>query len=176
MVDAQGKEMKNHGSRKITLDLGPAMIQEEFYASDVGAPLISLGRLLKKGWSLDHRNGLLHLCNDPEEIEVPVSFRRNSLVVDARVFMVRDDEVKDPEEECVRATKEGRIIVQPHFNIHGLSPGWNFLDCGDPCILKRDKVRLDPSDDMSVHLWKYRTTLVFRQEAWARSPWKTWRT
>ena len=95
MMDAQGGIMPNFGSRCVTLDLGQACVQEVFHASDVDAPLLSLGRL---GWSLAHRNNMLHLCNDKEEVEIPVSFKRNSLVVDAQVFAVQDHGAPEPEE------------------------------------------------------------------------------
>ncbi|OLP98193.1 hypothetical protein AK812_SmicGene19338 [Symbiodinium microadriaticum] len=75
MMDAQGGLMANLGSRRVTMDLGQACVQEVFHASDVDVPLLSLGRLLKKGWSLEHRSNMLHLCNDGEGVEILVSFK-----------------------------------------------------------------------------------------------------
>ena len=91
MRDAQGQVMPNLGTRMVSLDLGPACIQERFHASSVGTPLLSLGRLLRKGWSLSHRNNTLCLCF--EDVSVPVSFRRNSLVVEATVHNVEASEM-----------------------------------------------------------------------------------
>ena len=172
MMDAQGGVMPNFGSRTITLDLGQACFQEVFHASDVDAPLLSLGRLLKKGWSLAHRNNMLHLCNDAEEVEIPVSFKRNSLIVDAQVFAVQamepsqgpgEDSFQNSssagDEPRVQALDKPRIIVQTSYNIHAQGPEWNFLECGDPCVLTWGKVRHDPSDVVGIHLWQYRTTL-----------------
>ena len=168
MMDAQGGIMPNFGSRCVTLDLGQACVQEVFHASDVDAPLLSLGRLLKKGWSLAHRNNMLHLCNDEEEVEIPVSFMRNSLVVDAQVFAVQDRGDPEPEEEeaKVQALDQPRIIAQTTYNIHAQGPDWEFLECGDPCVLTRGKARYDPSAMLGIHLWKYRTTLAFRSGEW----------
>ena len=45
--------------RTVSLDLGQAVLQEKFYASSVATPLLSLGRLLRKGWNLEHRNNML---------------------------------------------------------------------------------------------------------------------
>ena len=94
--DAQGNSMPCQGSRLITLDLGPICVQEQFYASAVSTPLMSLGRLLRQGWSVEQRHGNLCLCNIPEEVEIPISFKRNSLVVQASVHMVQtsDEAVK----------------------------------------------------------------------------------
>ena len=133
---------------------------------DVDAPLLLLGCLLKKSWSLAHRNNILHLCNDEEEVEIPVSFKRNSLVVDAQV-LVQDWEAPEPEEEAkVQALDQPRIVVQTVYNIHAQGSEWKFLECGDPCVLTRGKACYDPSSMLDIHLWKYRTTLAFRNGEW----------
>ena len=166
MLDAQGGLMANFGSRSITLDLGQAYVEEVFHASDVDVPLLSLGRLLKKGWSLAHRSNMLHLCHDGEGVEIPVSFNRNSLVVDAQVYAVRDQGIQEIETK-VQALDQPRITVQTAYDIHSQGPEWNFLDgCGDPCLLTRGKARHDPSDVLGVHLWQFRTTLAFRDGEW----------
>ena len=92
-----GQVMPNLGTRMVSLDLGPACIQERFHASSVGTPLLSLGRLLRKGWSLSHRNNTLCLCF--EDVSVPVSFRRNSLVAEATVHNVEASEMS-PIPDC----------------------------------------------------------------------------
>ena len=167
MMDAQGGIMQNFGSRFVTLDLGQACAQEVFHAPDVDAPLLSLGRLLKNGWSLAHRNNMLHLCNDEEEVEIPVSFKRNSLVVDAQVFAVQDRGTPEPEEEAkVQALDQPQIVVQTTHNTQAQGPEWEFLECGDPCFLTRGKARYDPSSMLGIQLWKYRTTLAFRNGEW----------
>ena len=160
MLDAQGRLMANHGSKNIVLDFGPACIQDEFYASDVHAPLLSLGRLLRRGWSLDHKDGILCLCHAVEAVTIPVSFKKNSLVVDAQVMMVRGEV---PE---VRPVKESRIVVHAGFDLHARGAEWSFLDCGDPCAKRLSTTRVDPSSDMGVHLWQYRTTLIYRYGEW----------
>ena len=160
-------------------DAYEACFQEVFHASDVDAPLLSLGRLLKKGWSLAHRNNMMHLCNDAEEVEIPVSFKRNSLIVDAQMFAVQamepsqgpgEDSFQNSslagDEPRVQALDQPRIIVQTSYNIHAQGPEWNFLECGDPCVLTWGKARHDPSDVVGIHLWQYRTTLVFRNGEW----------
>ena len=112
MLDAKGRLMANHGSKNIVLDFGPACIQDKFYASDVHAPLLSLGVLLRRGWSLDHKDGILCLCHAVEAVTIPVSFKKNSLVVDAQIMMVQDEV---PE---VRPVRESRIVVHAGFDLH----------------------------------------------------------
>ena len=52
--------MKNFESRFLTLDFGPAVVQDEFFASAVHAPLVSLGKMSRQGWTLEHRSD--NLC------------------------------------------------------------------------------------------------------------------
>ena len=178
MRDAQGQVMPNLGTRMVSLDLGPACIQERFHASSVGTPLLSLGRLLRKGWSLSHRNNTLCLCF--EDVSVPVSFRRNSLVVEATVHNVEASEMS-PIPDCtdepsvpdeVRPLLEGRrAYVKFDFDPQTLSASevaerdphgrrWTFLPTGAPACLSRGMSFVDPSSMMNLELWKYRTTAV----------------
>ena len=178
MRDAQGQVMPNLGTRMVSLDLGPACIQERFHASSVGTPLLSLGRLLRKGWSLSHRNNTLCLCF--EDVSVPVSFRRNSLVVEATVHNVEASEMS-PIPDCtdepgvpdeVRPLLEGRrAYVKFDFDPQALSASeaaerdpqgrrWTFLPTGAPACLSQGMNFVDPSSMMNLELWKYRTTAV----------------
>ena len=162
-----------------------AVLQEKFYASSVATPLLSLGRLLRKGWNLEHRNNMLCLCFD--DVAVPVSFRRNSLVVEATVHNVAATEMSPitevPEEprppEEVRPLVEGRCnYVTFDFNPDALSTSeageldphgrrWTFfLPTGDPVCLSVGLNFVDPSAMMNVELWKYRTTAVKIAERW----------
>ena len=86
-------------------------------------------------------------------------------MVDAQVFAVRKQGDQKIEAK-VQALGESRIIVQTTYDIHAQGPEWSFLECGDPCFLTRGKARHDPSNVLGVQLWKYRTTLAFRDNEW----------
>ena len=101
-------------SRVITLDLGPICVQEQFYASAVSTPLMSLGRLLRQGWSIEQRQGSLCLCNAPEEVEIPISFKRNSLVVQASVHMVQTSDM-DVKPVVAKPGGGNRVLVKLNF-------------------------------------------------------------
>ena len=97
MRNAQGPVRPNLGTRLVTIDLGRACIQQEqFHASSVCSPLLSLERLLCNGRSLSHRNNMLCLRF------IPVSFRKNSLMVEVTVhhFSVNSDMSPIPEPEA----------------------------------------------------------------------------
>ncbi|CAE7834903.1 RE2 [Symbiodinium sp. CCMP2592] len=185
MRDAQGREMPNLGTRNVSLDLGQAVLHERFHASSVATPLLSLGRLLRKGWSLNHRNNMLCLCF--EDVAVPVSFRRNSLVVEATVHNVEASDMSPIIEEVVeepssplevRPLLEGRRHYAAFdFNPDALSTSeageldprgrrWLFLPTGDPVCLSVGLNFVDPSAMMNTALWKFRTTVVKIAERW----------
>ena len=177
MLDAQGVEMPSLGTRLITLDMGPACIQERFHASTVGSPLLSLGRLLKQGWTLDHRSNMLCLCN--EEVAVPVNFKKNSLTVQASVFAVNMSPIESHQERPdepltshVRPLLEGKrtfveFAVDPETWSAGeegktdaLGHQWKFMPNGDPFCLCDSTLHVSPAPVMSIDRWKYRTTAV----------------
>ncbi|CAE6963910.1 unnamed protein product [Symbiodinium sp. CCMP2592] len=185
MRDAQGREMPNLGTRNVSLDLGQAVLHERFHASSVATPLLSLGGLLRKGWSLNHRNNMLCLCF--EDVAVPVSFPRNSLVVEATVHNVEasdmspiveevTEEPRPPEE--VRPLLEGRRHYATFdFNPVAISTSeageldpngrrWTFLPTGDPVCLSVGLNFVDPSAMMNTALWNFRTTAVKIAESW----------
>ena len=165
MQDAQGNSMPCQGSRLITLDLGPICVQEQFYASAVSTPLMSLGRLLRQGWSVEQRHGNLCLCNVPEEVEIPISFKRNSLVVQASVHMVQtSDEAVKP--VVSHPGGANRVVVEVNFPFDHVDGQWGFLACGDPAFMTTGRTFIDPSPKMGIHLWKYRTTLIQIGEQW----------
>ena len=177
MRDAQGGEMPSLGTRLITLDMGPACIQERFHASTVGSPLLSLGRLLKQVWTLDHRNNTLCLCN--EDVAVPVNFKKNSLTVQASVFAVNMSPIEpqqdQPDETLtshVRPLLEGkRTFVEFATDPDTWSAGeegktdelghqWKFMLNGDPFCLCDSTLHVSPAPLMGIDRWKYRTTVV----------------
>ena len=142
MRDAQGRDTPHLGSHLVTLDFGPACIQESFHASSVSTPLLSLERLLKQGC-----NNLLCLCC--EDVAIPVSFRRNSLVVEASIYAVQEPSLPSPSAgpEAFRPLTEGkRIFAKLSFDPDELASrggghrdalgrGWHFEAGRDPlCV------------------------------------------
>ena len=185
MTDAQGNRMQNFGSRFLTLDFGPAVVQDEFFASAVHAPLVSLGKMIRQGWTLEHRSDNLCLVN--EDAEIPVSFRRNSLVVRAQVFAVNDFSMQAGIEHDGQGCISGSYQVQPvmkgrttvlfnfdpeHYQSEMPSKRdargrvWYFSPSGDPYCVSTGREFVDPTTVMSASVWKFRTTIVKVAEQW----------
>ena len=59
------------------------VIKEKFAVANVNAIIISLGRLLRAGWSLRTNNSKHYLYNGEDDVEIKL--RRNTMVVPAVV-------------------------------------------------------------------------------------------
>ena len=120
LLDAQGACVPHHGQRKLHLDLGDTVVEEDFAATSVEGPLLSLGRLFRQGWELKcNREGpgkqiTSFLCYG-DEVRIPVFYKRNSPCVRAWVRAV--------EAPSVRA-----VSIQLQFEPQNLAQGWQFLE------------------------------------------------
>ena len=161
--DAQGAQMPLRGAQTMLIDAGDACIQERFLGTTVDAPLLSLGRLLKDGWSLQTRGESDQLCMCKEDCAIPVFYRRNSLVMKASISHVLDARQPGGNEHVnVRA-----IQASLDFSTGDLAQGWNFVGkSGTPVIMSKSKSFHDPSALLSTALWKFRTTLVRIGSEW----------
>jgi hypothetical protein len=69
------------------------VIEDDFIVASVKSPLISLGRLLHRRWSLapnEHASARVTLVAPDGEAMVPLQFKRNSLAVCASIRVVKE--------------------------------------------------------------------------------------
>ena len=66
------------------------VIEDDFVVASVQSPLISLGRLLHKGWTLTPSNAEagVNLVAPDRACEVPLCFKKNSLALYAHIRVV----------------------------------------------------------------------------------------
>ena len=152
-VDAQGAPLTVQSTRLANVQFGDVTFKERFIASDVTCPLLSLGSVLRAGWSIMHMDGTPHLVKD--DMKIAVTFRNNSLCARGQISMVSQ---QDPQhvQPGVRALQLGVVL-------RCLTHGWNRIS---PHLFAIRTVRpqhvnttLCPSDEL---MW-LRTTLVFRE-------------
>ena len=62
-VDAEGSPLNISSTRLATVDFGGFCLKEEFIVASITSPLLSLGKLMKHGWSLEKLDNGLHLVN-----------------------------------------------------------------------------------------------------------------
>ena len=134
MVDAQGREIKHEGITRAKLRIrdehGKQVdLVEDFMLGNVKHPILCAGKMLKLGWSitpgpyLQHSNGT----------RIPVRMMKHSLLFEAKVYAVKEEEGQKEEEH--RGREEVRVCVlrgYPSKYVQDLekAPGWHRLPNG----------------------------------------------
>ena len=106
--DAQGATMKVKAERLIDFvvsdgDEGEVTIRERCIVADVTQPLLSLGRLLKRGWFPAKGNGSLWLHHESTGTSVPMGFKGMSLSMQASIRRVDVEESRVQETDAPSA-------------------------------------------------------------------------
>ena len=87
LEDAQGGRLRTFGKKVAQVECEgvheTVLIEDEFIIASVQTPLISLGRLLQRGWSMVPGDGEagVHLQAPDRECQIPLCFKKNSLAV-----------------------------------------------------------------------------------------------
>ena len=90
------------------------VIQDEFIVASVPNPLVSLGRLLKKGWSftpVEEAEAGVGLLSPDRACLVPVVYKKNSLAVKGLVRQVRLKE-EEVQAECKVEEKDMAVDTE----------------------------------------------------------------
>ena len=114
--NCEGTPLKTYGTRETELVVTTAngeevVLKQKFVVGEVTNCLLSLGQLLKTGWSLVHRgeHGEQLALQSPEgSVEVPVYYKGSSLAMDAWIRCVNEEPqgIHEEEEEL-----EVRVLV-----------------------------------------------------------------
>ena len=91
LQDAQGKKIKSYGNKDVDIMMTPGgqavILKEKITFSDmVSQPILSFGRLMRSGWSIDGQKS----CLKNGSLEVPLAFQNQSLVVDASIRVITE--------------------------------------------------------------------------------------
>ena len=71
----------------------PVVLRERCIIADVTQPLLSLGRLIKRGWFPGKDLSGMWISHDSSGLEIELGFRGNSLTVDATIRRVEADDI-----------------------------------------------------------------------------------
>ena len=181
LEDAQGKSLRIGGVRKAQLSFvqafgaslvqsGECFLDEEFVVAKVTNTLISLGRLLKNKWVFrgfeDSDRAFVNetkygLCAgilvSPDKVcQIPVYYKKNSLICLASVRSVTDDSVP-----AVRSVTVAFSINTDEFHL-----GWQVLANGHRVHMEVSRNFYDFSESCPVDEWKFRTTIVKVGNSW----------
>ena len=101
LQDAQGKGIRTFGRKRAQVELChssgrcDALLEDDFVVASVSSPLISLGRLTRRGWrigtSTTTATGMI-LRSPDGDVEVPIHYKKNSLAVEGVVRAVEQVE------------------------------------------------------------------------------------
>eukprot|EP00435_Cladocopium_sp_Y103_P032379 s3453_g8.t1 len=167
------------------------MLKDDFIVASVQSRLISLGRLLHRGWSLvpgDTAGAKVNLISADGDAAIPLQFKRNSLAVYASIRVVSAHEVSEaagasssssrrsttprcePEHEVVKDENDMmaiQVVITPHEEmwerIH--RRGWKTTRAVNPIIIMPDsKNYLNPGISYSRHEWPLRSIAIQRDD------------
>ena len=107
MVDAQGAPIVSSGNRKLRLKVSTrdgrcVEFVENFALGGVSHPLMSMGKLLRQGWSVQSDVDGLPFMRHVSGVEIPARLDRNSLVMDARIRVIDLEEEHETAQQSVQ--------------------------------------------------------------------------
>ena len=166
-------------------------MEDDFIVASVPSPLVSLGRLLHRGWSLapsDLAGARMTLVSPDGEAVVPLGFKRNSLAVCAsiRVVSARDapsssssstmtrpsQQVSEPKLDRVIEEEENEMlavqtVIKPNEELSRriFRRGWATSSSGNPfIIMPASKNYLNPHLVYPRGEWPMRSTAIQRDD------------
>ena len=150
MQDAQGRKIEEHCSRTLDLEVETlggdrVVLREKFAIAKIEAVIVSLGRLLRRGWALGTCEGRPTI--EQQGHKIPVRLRRNTLTVLAMVSSICATACRAlPEDEpAVRALNTYDDVGPLPGPLAELAaqPGWHILKNGLPVLVANNVEELD---------------------------------
>ena len=153
-------------------------IEDEFVIASVQTPLISLGRLLQRGWSMVPGDGEagVHLQAPDKECQIPLCFKKNSLAVLGVIRRVSHEpgQLQGGEGSIQRRDDDEVLVVQTVVKLHDKFwdnygyRAWKTTPEGNPVKFSYEtKHYVDGQLIWNLNWWPLRSTLI-------RKPDDTW--
>ena len=186
LEDAQGERLKTFGRRSARVECEGlnndlVVIEDDFIVASVQSPLISLGRLLHRGWTLSPGNSSdakVNLVSPDGAAAIPLQFKRNSLAVLASIRVVSARDVAEPSSTSTKRTSHGgeqhygmvdedkdmmvvQTVIKPRDELlqRVFRRGWAVSSTGNPFIIMPASNRyLNPGISYSRDEWPLRST------------------
>ena len=157
LFDAQGNQIATAGCREVELELHGEegdiiLLKDKVHISEqVKQPLISYGRLLRRGWTITLDGGGPKLTHEDSGVKIPISFKNDSLQVPGYVRMV--SHVRHVDTDIPAKWRE-------------IGTSWTVTGKGFPIVGSSAEHYIDPSATYAMDEWPYRTTLGYNGETW----------
>ena len=135
------------------------VFKEKLKVSGVTTPLLSLGNVLRGGWSIHNDGGSQWLTKG--HIWIPFFLKRNSLRAQGCIHLIQDmqSQPSDGSSQAVQAIH----LSEP---LQTSRPGWNRINDGLDAILTKAKAFVDSTVAPSAALKWLCTTLVKANGQW----------
>ena len=158
-VDAQGNALHVDSTRLAKVQFGDVTFKEKFIVSGVTTPLLSLGNIMRSGWSIHNDGTSQWLTKD--DMWIPLFLKRNSLCAKGFIQLIQDADIaaSTVSTQVIRAVS----LSGPLMN---LRPGWNRLSQFFYAIITKSPTYVDSTMAPAPRLLWYRTTLIKVNGAW----------
>ena len=170
--DCQGQKLQISGTKDAELIVddisnGQAILKQQFIVGDVTNCLLSLGQMMKRGWTIgktDECDSGIALISPDEQLKVTVEYKGDSLAITVFVRCVSDDADSLPVPHDTGAQSEPLwvqtvlIKVQDEFDLTKMRD-WQLSETGTPYLIQRGRRFVDPRH-MWGRYWPYRSTLI----------------
>ena len=158
-VDAQGNALHVDSTRLAKVQFGDVTFKEKFIVSGVTTPLLSLGNIMRSGWSIHNDGTSQWLTKD--DMWIPLFLKRNSLCAKGFIQLIQDA-------DSAASTVSTQVIraVSLSGPLMNLRPGWNRLSQFFYAIMTKSPTYVDSTMAPAPRLLWYRTTLIKVNGAW----------
>eukprot|EP00438_Fugacium_kawagutii_P013012 Skav219672 [mRNA] locus=scaffold3149:113084:120619:+ [translate_table: standard] len=162
--DAQGSRIATYGCRDVSIEfvtedgMNVSMKDRGHVSEKVQQPLLSFGRLLKRGWGIvideqDNRPKLYHFAKG---LKIPIEYKNDSLVVMGKIRRVG----------MVRVVPADALPADIPKRWSDATSTWGVTSQGFPLKCTRAKQFVDPSRDFSLDEWGFRTSFGWDGRQW----------
>ena len=155
--DAQGQQIHTQGCKEVQIGLqgegGEQILLKDkgHISKHVTQPLISYGRLLRKGWGVGYEDGEPKLVHGRAGVKVAIEFQNDSLLVRGSIRRVQH-------------VRHVPVTVPEAWN--NLGRLWSVTPKGFPICCSYKSTFVDPREYFTLDEWPFRTALCFNGASW----------
>ena len=171
--DCQGQQLHPSGTKDAELVVNDledrqAILRQKFIAGDVTNCLLSLGQLMRRGWTIgktSESDSGIALISPDEQLNVPVEYKGDSLAITA--WLMRVSSCEDSQSSALGRVEVKSeplwvqavlVNVQDEFDL-GKSREWERSGTGTSYTVQRGRRFVD-SRHMWGRCWPYRSSLI----------------
>ena len=175
LEDAQGSQLATYGRKLAQIECdsseGSVVIEDDFVVASVQTPLVSMGRLLQRGWRLcpgTTETGVQLQAPDAQCM-IPLYFRKNSLALYGTINRVQQGPDEQQGKFPTPKNKDDNdvLVVQTVMKLHdffcesyGLR-AWKTGPDGNPFKFNYSSKRFENAQLMwNINWWPMRSTLI----------------